>query len=643
MRRIIHNSTAIAATLALIVPQVGWAEMRIPDATAEQQGPARGNDMPDLQATLQAELDSGLTADGLACADGAERPCADDVYLMTPEGVVVEVADSGAIILAPSAQQGGIVAEAATTAAEAEAAAETAVTEAEDAAATAADEAETAIEDAASETEAAAANVEAELEADAETAAEDAKDAATEVATEAETAVEDAAQDVDAAADDAEAAVEDAATEGEQAVADEIEAATEEAPADGTDADALAAALAAEQAAAEDAADAVAATEDAAPEIGTPETEAAKAAAAEETAPVVAAMSEDAPAADAEIIEETVTEDNSRSSAEDFEASLRDALAAAGAATGTTQQQDQVAARSSGSSDLTKALVLGLGAVAVGTMLNNNRQVALSTPDRVIVQRPDGSHEVIKDEVVLLRQPGSTVTTENFDDGSSRTIVTRPDGSRVVTIRDADLRVLRRTLISADGTTTQLIDDTATVEPVNLSALPPAARPVVVSSSGTMTEDELRAALAAEAAVNRSFSLSQIRNIPEVRALVAPVDISAITFDTGSAAIKPDQARQLSSLGKVIGDAVKANPREIFMIEGHTDTVGSAASNLALSDRRAESVALALSEYFQVPPENMVVQGYGEQFLKVRQEGDIRENRRASVRRITDLLHSASN
>ena len=38
---------------------------------------------------------------------------------------------------------------------------------------------------------------------------------------------------------------------------------------------------------------------------------------------------------------------------------------------------------------------------------------------------------------------------------------------------------------------------------------------------------------------------------------------------------------------------------------------------------------------FGVPPENMVVQGYGEQFLKVPQEGDIRSNRRASVRRIT--------
>ncbi|SNR42687.1 OmpA family protein, partial [Paracoccus sediminis] len=78
-----------------------------------------------------------------------------------------------------------------------------------------------------------------------------------------------------------------------------------------------------------------------------------------------------------------------------------------------------------------------------------------------------------------------------------------------------------------------------------------------------------------------------------------------------------------------------------FLIEGHTDTVGSDAANLALSDRRAESVALALTEYFEVPPENLVVQGYGEQDPQIRREGDIRENRRAAVRQITSLLQTA--
>jgi outer membrane protein OmpA-like peptidoglycan-associated protein len=74
------------------------------------------------------------------------------------------------------------------------------------------------------------------------------------------------------------------------------------------------------------------------------------------------------------------------------------------------------------------------------------------------------------------------------------------------------------------------------------------------------------------------------------------------------------------------------------LVEGHTDAVGDAGYNLSLSDRRAETVALALSQYFQVPPENLVTQGYGEQFLKIQTEAGERANRRAAVRNISELL-----
>ncbi|SIS85288.1 OmpA family protein [Paracoccus saliphilus] len=369
-------------------------------------------------------------------------------------------------------------------------------------------------------------------------------------------------------------------------------------------------------------------------EEGGVETEAAKEAATATEAPTASALT--AESGEGEVVEQEVTEENSRSSAEDFETNLRDALSA----DADQDSQEQTAGSDDDDNDLTKALLLGLGAVAVGSMLNNNREVALSSPDRVVVTRADGSQEVIKDEVALLRQPGSTVSTENFDDGSSRTVVTRSDGSKIVTIRDADLRVLRRTLVSVDGNSTQLIDDTTGVEPVNIAELPDPAAPVQTGDA-PLDEEQLRAALQREANIDRRFTLGQIRNIPEVRALVAPVNIDAITFETGSAAIKSDQAKQLSMLGKVIQQSISENPREMFLIEGHTDTVGDAAMNLALSDRRAESVALALSEYFDVPPENLVVQGYGEQYLKIRAEGDIRSNRRASVRRITELLQTS--
>jgi outer membrane protein OmpA-like peptidoglycan-associated protein len=87
---------------------------------------------------------------------------------------------------------------------------------------------------------------------------------------------------------------------------------------------------------------------------------------------------------------------------------------------------------------------------------------------------------------------------------------------------------------------------------------------------------------------------------------------------------------------------ISDNPAEVFMIEGYTDAVGQDVDNLSLSDRRAESVADILSNNFNVPPENMVPQGYGEQYLKVPTDGPNRENRRVAVRRVTPLLKGAS-
>ncbi len=471
--------------------------------------------------------------------------------------------------------------------------------------------------------EAAAAN--AASEADSGAAAESA-DTATEAVPPIDPAETAAETEVEAEAE-AEAGAEaeaESATDAAEATTDANETATDTAETALPDADELEAALA----------EAVEI-----PEAEAPVTDASREAAAADTAPEAAALADADPVTTTEA--EAVTEESSRSATEDFLTDLQGALRDGGVAT----TAETTATASSGSSDrsnlektLRQAVLPALAGLVVGQMLSNNREVSLNTGDRVVVTRPDGSQEIIKDDNALLLRPGSTVQTQEYADGSTRTIVTRDDGSQVVTIRDANLRVLRRSLIHADGRTVELLDDTVAVQPVNVATLPPPARPVALAPGQQMTEEALRDALRRETQVNRSFTLGQIRNIPEVRALVAPVDIPAITFDTGSAAIKSDQAQALSALGRVIAESIRQNPQEIYLIEGHTDTVGADAMNLALSDRRAESVALALSQFFDVPPENLVVQGYGEQFLKVQREGDIRENRRASVRRITDLL-----
>ncbi|MGO4855100.1 OmpA family protein [Phaeovulum sp. W22_SRMD_FR3] len=328
------------------------------------------------------------------------------------------------------------------------------------------------------------------------------------------------------------------------------------------------------------------------------------------------------------VTEEVVTEDNARTSAEDFATSV----------SGAASTTEAAPAKKKGLSDLEKAAIVGLGALAVGAILNNGSKVAANSGDRAVVQNPDGSYSVLKDDNALLRQPGSTIRTETFADGSTRTVATKQDGAQIVTVYDAQRRIVQRTRIEADGTRYVLVDDSKGADPVEVSQLPKADLNAEYDDHGALEE-----ALARETQGSRRFTLAQVRQISAVRALAPAIAVNDITFATGSSAITPDQARSLADLGRALQQRIAANPREIFLVEGHTDAVGNDAFNLALSDRRAESVALALTEYFDVPAENLVVQGYGEEYLKVQTEGAEARNRRASVRRITDLLRMASN
>jgi len=62
-----------------------------------------------------------------------------------------------------------------------------------------------------------------------------------------------------------------------------------------------------------------------------------------------------------------------------------------------------------------------------------------------------------------------------------------------------------------------------------------------------------------------------------------------------------------------------------------------------LSDSRAATVARILTDFYDIPPENLVTQGYGERYLKVKTEAAERLNRRVTIKRITPLVTYASN
>jgi outer membrane protein OmpA-like peptidoglycan-associated protein len=98
------------------------------------------------------------------------------------------------------------------------------------------------------------------------------------------------------------------------------------------------------------------------------------------------------------------------------------------------------------------------------------------------------------------------------------------------------------------------------------------------------------------------------------------------------------QAKTLRKVATAMQKVLAKDPGETFFIEGHTDAVGSDRSNLVLSDKRAESVASLLTEVYDIPAENLVTQGYGERFLKIRTQAAEQENRRVTIRRVTPLV-----
>ena len=85
--------------------------------------------------------------------------------------------------------------------------------------------------------------------------------------------------------------------------------------------------------------------------------------------------------------------------------------------------------------------------------------------------------------------------------------------------------------------------------------------------------------------------------------------LSDVLFDTGRATLKPGADRDLDRLAQ----ALKDNSNTRVLIEGHTDSVGGDDYNMALSQKRAESVADAL-QMRGVPADRYQAKGLGKDF-----------------------------
>ncbi|HYK89964.1 MAG TPA: OmpA family protein, partial [Acidobacteriota bacterium] len=76
------------------------------------------------------------------------------------------------------------------------------------------------------------------------------------------------------------------------------------------------------------------------------------------------------------------------------------------------------------------------------------------------------------------------------------------------------------------------------------------------------------------------------------------VEVPGIFFDFGKSDIKPESEPALAEVAKLL----QGNPSLKVWVVGHTDNVGSAESNLSLSNARAESVVSALTKKLGIAP-----------------------------------------
>lgn len=277
-------------------------------------------------------------------------------------------------------------------------------------------------------------------------------------------------------------------------------------------------------------------------------------------------------------------------------------------------------------------------------------RTVITEPGRVIIRDPGGQAFIRHNEVDRFRYGARDIRTERVGN-ETRTIVIRPDGTQIITVNDRSGQLLRRIRRDQRGREIIIIDNSYRgprgFGGFYVDLAPPILR--IPQNRYIVEADEASPELLYDTMIappveriERRYSLDEIRYSASVRQRMPSIDLNSINFETGSWEIPPDQASKLQTIADGLNRAIAANPRAVFLIEGHTDKVGSDVDNLSLSDRRAESAATLLTQQFGVPAENLTSQGYGEQYPKEDTDGPSIVNRRVTIRNITPLLNGGS-
>ncbi|MGR9497388.1 outer membrane protein OmpA-like peptidoglycan-associated protein [Rhizobium leguminosarum] len=269
---------------------------------------------------------------------------------------------------------------------------------------------------------------------------------------------------------------------------------------------------------------------------------------------------------------------------------------------------------------------------------------------RVIIQYDNRTIVRGDDDRRFLRD-GERPSYEELSGDRYRETITRPEGYRIVTIRNRYGDIIQRSRVDARGRedvlyySQDLYDDPdrdyfedpgADLPPMRLRV--PLSDYIIDTRSDPNRDYYEFLSEPPVEPVERVYSLDEVKYSARIRDKVRRIDLDTITFATGSADIPMTQARTLRKVADAISQVLEKDPSETFLIEGHTDAVGSDQSNLILSDQRAESVANVLTDVYGIAPENLATQGYGEHYLKVNTSAPEQENRRVTIRRVTALV-----
>ncbi len=168
--------------------------------------------------------------------------------------------------------------------------------------------------------------------------------------------------------------------------------------------------------------------------------------------------------------------------------------------------------------------------------------------------------------------------------------------------------------------------------------LPELASAQATTPSATQIERKLEAAPQTRVRPDQRVTIPELKRRPEIRRIAPSIDIQSINFAFGSAEVPYSQYGKVENIAVAMERILRRNRHEIFLIEGHTDAVGSRASNQRLSEARAASLKRVLVREFGIPRRALETVGYGEDFLLVPTQQENWRNRRVTLRRVTDVV-----